>query len=113
MNEHRRNKRKAADRAIEVTNAMTGTSVGRIGNLSIDGMMMIAYAPMRADALYQFAFKLPDGHGSAHPVEIGMHEQWTEQSGGAGQYWAGFRIIDLSPDDHQRITEWIERDEQY
>lgn len=113
MNEHRRNKRKPPDRAIEVTNAMTGAPVGRIGNLSIDGMMMIAYAPVRADALYQFTFLLPDGRGASHPIEIGMHEQWTEQSGGAGQYWAGFRIIDLSPEDQARLAAWIERDEHY
>ena len=107
MNEHRRNKRKQADRAIEVMNAMTGAAMGRIGNISVDGMMMIAYTPIREDALYQISFHLPDGRGAAHPIEIGMHEQWTEQSGGAGQYWAGFRIIDISPDDQARLSDWI------
>lgn len=112
MNEHRRNKRKSADRAIEVTNAMTGAPVGRIGNLSIDGMMMIAYAPLRADALYQFGFVLPDATGGGHAIELGMHEQWTEQSGGAGQYWSGFRIVDISPEDQLRLEHWIEREER-
>ena len=113
MNEHRRNKRKQAERAIEVVDAMTGGAVGRIGNLSIDGMMMIAHAPIRSDALYQFSFVLPDGRGAGSSVEVGMHEQWTEQSGGAGQYWAGFRIIDVSREDKRRIETWIDRDERY
>ena len=113
MNEHRRNKRKQADRAIEVMNAMTGAAMGRIGNISIDGMMMIAYTPIREDALYQISFHLPDGRGHAHPIEIGMHEQWSEQSGGAGQYWVGFRIIDVSREDKRRIETWIDRDERY
>ena len=90
---------------------MTGTAMGRIGNISIDGMMMIAYTPIREDALYQISFHLPDGRGHAQPVEIGMHEQWSEQSGGAGQYWAGFRIIDISPEDHERLEAWIGREE--
>lgn len=113
MNEHRRNKRKAVDRAIEVTNAMTGVAIGRIGNISVDGMMLIAYTPMREDALYQLSFHLPDGRGASRPIEIGMHEQWTEQAGGAGQYWTGFRVIDVSPEDLQRLEAWIERDEHY
>ncbi len=112
MNEHRRNKRKSVDVPIEVTNAMTGGTIGRIGNVSVDGMMLIAYSPVRDDALYQFSFLLPDSNGG-HAIEVGMHEQWTEQTGGAGQYWAGFRIIDISPEDHQRLTEWVEADDEH
>jgi len=56
MAEHRRNKRKRADVVIQVTNAITGEILGRIGNLSADGMMLVANRPLREDALYQFRF---------------------------------------------------------
>ena len=42
-----------------VTDTMTERVVGRIGNLSETGMLLIASAPLVEDALYQFRFLLP------------------------------------------------------
>jgi hypothetical protein len=109
MVEHCRAPRKRADAIIQVSNAITGEVVGRIGNLSIDGMMLIANRPMRDDALFQFLFHLPDGNGRTQALEIGMHEQWSEPASVPGQQWAGFRIIDIGPEDQSVLTTWIER----
>lgn len=109
MNEQRRrSKRRHPDQVIHVTDAMTGGSVGRIGNLSIDGLMVIANAPLTDDALYQFAFQLPDDSGRGQPIEIGVHEQWGETAENTGQYWAGFRIIDISSADYATLARWID-----
>ena len=96
-NEQRRSKRKYVDGLVNVTNAMTGVVMGRVGNLSIDGMMMIANAPVRDDALFQVVFHVSDDHGRPVALEVGMHEQWTEPANSPGQFWAGFRIIDIAP----------------
>jgi hypothetical protein len=95
--EQRRSKRKFVDGVVHVTNAMTGVVIGRVGNLSIDGMMVIANSPVREDALFQLVFHLPDTDGRPVPMEVGVHEQWTEPASAPGQYWAGFRIIDIAP----------------
>ena len=47
-------------RTITVIDTMTDTVVGRIGNLSETGMLLIANAPLVEDALYQLRFLLPD-----------------------------------------------------
>lgn len=108
MAEHRRSQRKRAQRAIQVNNAMTGDAIGRIGNLSIDGMMMVASQPMRENALFQFTFHLPNtATGELHNVEIGVHEQWVEAANVPGQFWAGFRIIDISPEDYNVLYDWV------
>jgi len=107
MSEQRRARRKYVDGLMQVTNAMTGVVMGRVGNLSIDGMMMIANAPIRDDALFQVAFQLPDEQGRLAPLEVGMHEQWTEPANAPGQYWAGFRIIDLASRDFELIESWV------
>jgi hypothetical protein len=109
MTEHRRSKRKPPDQPIEVVNAMTGHVVGQIGNLSCDGMMLVANEPLRDDALYQFAFSLPDAGGEKNAIEVGMHEQWSEP-GGANQHWGGFRIIDISERDAELLRDWVERE---
>lgn len=112
MNEQRRrSRRKAVESVIQVVNAMTGATIGRIGNLSIDGMMVIANLPLREDALYQFIFNLPDPHGHPVPIEVGVHEQWIEHANAPGQHWAGFRIIDINARDYDLLKAWVERGE--
>jgi hypothetical protein len=108
--EHRRNKRKRADVIVQVTNALTGEVMGRVGNLSTDGMMLVANRALREDALYQFVFHLPDERGHAHPLEVGVHEQWSEPANVPGQFWAGFRFIDIGDDDFVLLSRWIGQD---
>ena len=107
--EHRRTKRKRADAIMQVTNAITGEIMGRVGNLSADGMMLIAAKPVREDALYQVIFHLPNERGHAQPVEIGVHEQWSEPANVPGQFWAGFRFIDIGEDDFAVLSRWIDQ----
>jgi len=109
MVEHRRAPRRRAEEVIQVLNTITGEAVGRIGNLSIDGMMLVCDRPAREDALYQFSFQLPDEHGQLHQLEIGLHEQWTEQASVPGQHWVGLRFIDISAEDQALLQGWLER----
>ncbi len=106
--EHRRSQRKRARHAIQVTNAITGQTVGNVGNLSIDGMLLISPQLLRDDALYQFRFPLPSGAtAQLHTLEVGVHEQWSEPANVPGQFWTGFRIIDISPEDYNVLHDWV------
>lgn len=107
MREHRRSPRRNPDVPVVVTNVITGEEIGQIGNISADGMMLIANRALVADALYQFSFALPDGRGRHLTIEIGAHEQWSERAQTPGQHWAGFRIIAITPDDLAALTHWI------
>ena len=107
MNEKRRLPRKRPDVALHVTDAMTGEVVGHIGNLSQEGMLLLAQRPIVDDALYQFMFQLPDVHGRLHPIEVGVHEQWSRPGTMRGQTWVGFRFVDIHPDDEATLTEWL------
>ncbi len=107
MNDKRRLPRKRPDVPLQVTDAMTGDVVGRIGNISRDGMMLLALRPIRDDALYQFCFHLPDPHGRLQPLEVGVHEQWSSSGTLHGQNWVGFRFIDISPEDERVLQEWL------
>jgi hypothetical protein len=106
--ENRRSRRKRAQQGIEVTDALTGQPVGYVGNLSVDGMLLIATRDVPDNALYQFYFDLPDVGGVPRRFEVGVHEQWGEPASIPGQYWAGFRIIDIAPDDRKSLTAWVD-----
>jgi len=105
--EHRRNKRKRADVIVQVTNAITGEVMGRVGNLSTDGMMLVASKPVREDALYQVSFQLPGDRGIAHNMEVGLHEMWSEPANVPGQFWAGFHFIDIGDNDQAALMHWL------
>lgn len=107
MNNKRRVARKRADVNLRVTDAMTGDVIGHLGNLSLDGMMLIAQSSINDNALYQFMFELPDAHGRLQPIEVGAHQLWSEPPTFKGQAWVGFRFIDIASDDEKILAEWL------
>jgi PilZ domain len=109
MTEHRRSPRKRAQQAIEVTNSISGEIIGYVGNLSEDGMLLISGSAVAEDALFQFQFALQNHvtNGAPQKLEIGVHEQWHEAAAVPGQFWTGFRIIDISNDDQKVLSAWV------
>lgn len=105
--DYRRAKRKRAQEAIDVIDTMTEQVVGRIGNISETGMMMLATSQLMDDALFQFRFTLPDT--GRRSVEVGSHQLWSDAANVPGQFWAGFRFIDVSPEDVTLLRNWIEQ----
>ncbi|HEY0180435.1 MAG TPA: PilZ domain-containing protein [Dokdonella sp.] len=108
MIEKRRHPRKRPEVVLQVTDAMSAEPIGRLGNLSAHGMMLIAHGAIADDALYQFTFSLPDAHGRLHPLEVGVHELWSEPARLAGHVWVGFRFIDIGADDASVLRGWLE-----
>lgn len=105
---YRRAKRRRADHDIAVTDVMTEQIVGKIGNLSESGLLLILTAPACADALYQLRFDLPCGN-RALPAEVGAHELWQDDAAAPGQVWAGFRFIDVSALSLENIRKWVDQ----
>ena len=55
-------RRQVAD-LVPVTDQMRDTVIGRLGNVSETGMLMLASTGLREDALYQLRFPLALGDG--------------------------------------------------
>ena len=108
MNDIRRNPRKPVEDHLPVQNTITNQPMGRVGNLSIDGMMLILSLRPREDALYQVSFPLPGAQGHPQPIEVGIHETWTEEASVPGQVWSGFEIIDIAEQDRQRLQRYLD-----
>ncbi len=111
MNDLRRAQRKSISGVMLVENSLNGASLGRIGNLSSTGLMLIAPRRLRENALYQVRFDLPGADGRAHAVEIGVHEQWTSAAVTPGQFWIGLRIIDIGNAEQALLDAWVRQPE--
>lgn len=99
-------RRNVAD-LVPVTDQIAERVVGRLGNISETGMLMLASVPLHEDALYQLQFSLPLADGHATPIDVGVHLLWAEPAHVAGQAWAGFRFITLSREHRKLLRGWI------
>jgi len=102
----RRQPRRRVPDTVVVIDTMTDHVVGRLGNVSETGMLLIASSPLVDDALYQLRFELGDD-GRTIPIEVGGHVLWHDGASAPGQSWCGLRFINL-PDAHRRaLREWL------
>jgi len=93
---------------VPVTDTMTAGVIGRLGNVSETGMLLIASEPLNEDALYQLRFPVPDGRGGEAPIDVGVHLLWREAAQAPGHFWAGFRFLTLEKGHRERLLQWIE-----
>lgn len=107
IDEFRRARRRRVADTILVTDAMTDSVVGRIGNLSETGMLLIASVPLVDDALYQFRFHLPTDQGREADFEFGAHLLWRDEASAPGQSWVGFRFLAVPPGQAELLKRWI------
>jgi len=104
----RRARRRQVDDTILVTDTMTETVIGQLGNLSETGMLMMASSVLPEDALFQLRFNITDATGRETPVEVGAHLLWQDQAGASGQCWSGFRFITVPESCMLLIRSWID-----
>lgn len=105
--EFRRAKRRQLSEVVQVVDSMTDEVLGRVGNLSESGMLLFSRGAGVDDALYQIHFSLTLPKGKSHQFQIGAHQLWSEPNQGSGNYWSGFRFIDIAPDDLDLLRAFI------
>lgn len=107
MTEYRRAKRRQVPHVVEVVDTMTEQVVGRIGNISETGMLLVTSHPGCDDALYQLRFKLPGNNGESWSIDVGAHQLWSDLTRPPSVYWTGFRFIDVGNEDGEHLRHWI------
>ena len=107
IDEFRRAPRRKVSDNVLVTDAMTERVVGRIGNLSETGMLLIANLPLNDDALYQLRFHLQDARGQDQPIDVGAHLVWSAPANTPGQAFAGLRFLTIDREPLERLRNWV------
>jgi len=101
--------RKLASPTATVTDLISGQAMGRVGNLSSTGMLLIGHQPPHSEALYQVGVTLPGVgslRGQSAAITLGIQEQWHEPAA-SGQTWAGYRIVAISDKDVAQLHRWL------
>lgn len=107
MKEQRKATRKIANEVLEVSDQITGTQVGRVVNISAEGLMLLSQEPILVGSVYQLDLVLQGTSDGESKVSFGAEAVWSLEATQPDSYWTGFRIIDISNDDVLRIDELI------
>jgi hypothetical protein len=107
MIEKRKSPRKVADEVLEVSDQITGTQIGRVVNISAEGLMLLSQEPIVTGSVYQLEMTLSEHDGSSRQISFGAEAVWTTEASQPESFWTGFRIIDISGDDVLSIDNLI------
>lgn len=106
--DHQRKRRRKVSDTVEVVDAMTDVVVGHLGNLSENGMLLIATSPLVDDALYQLRFNLTHSSDRSRAIEVGAHLLWQDGASVPGHIWIGLRLITVLDHQLQQLREWLD-----
>ena len=108
-NDSRRTQRRNVHEPVMVVDAMSEQIIGRLGNISESGMLLVANAPLVEDALYQLRFEIADATGRAAAIDVGAHLIWVGSANTPGQSWAGLRFLTIEESHLAILRQWIAR----
>ncbi len=78
---------------LKVFNRVTDKPMGYIGNLSLDGMMLISQLPMLVGARFDMRLKIPGQDAQVHHVDFFANCQWCQEDVTPGHYDSGFALV--------------------
>ena len=108
-NDSRRTQRRNVHEPVMVVDTMTEQVIGRLGNISESGMLLVANAPLVEDALYQLRFEITERSGRATAIDVGAHLIWVGSAHTPGQSWAGLRFLTIEESQLAVLRQWIAR----
>ena len=110
-NDSRRTQRRNVREQVMVLDTMSEQIIGRLGNISESGMLLVANAPLVEDALYQLRFEIPDSAGRSVVIDVGAHLIWVGSANTPGQSWAGLRFLTIEESQLAVLRQWVARPE--
>ena len=110
-NDSRRTQRRNVHEPVMVVDTMSEQIIGRLGNLSESGMLLVANAPLVEDALYQLRFEITEPTGRVLGIDVGAHLIWVGSANTPGQSWAGLRFLTIDEGRLDVLRQWIARPE--
>ena len=88
---------------LKVFNRITDKPMGYIGNVSLDGLMLISQLPLLVGALFDMRLKIP-GHDAPHCIDFSATCQWSREDITPGSYDSGFALV-APPGDYVEMVD--------
>lgn len=105
--EKRRLPRTRVGQAVEVFDQHTEEPIGRVVDLTVEGLMLLTPEDVPAHGIYQLVIPLPVSVEGCAQIRVGVESLWCRESNDGQNHWTGFHIIDISDEDRACIERLI------
>jgi hypothetical protein len=78
---------------LKVFNRITDKPMGSIGNVSLDGLMLISQLPILLNARFDMRLKIPGHDGQLHCIDFHATCQWCREDVTPGNFDSGFALV--------------------
>jgi hypothetical protein len=107
MIERRQLERKHLMFYSRVFDRKTGKFVGYLGDITVEGVMIISDEKIETDARYSFRMDLPEDLFPKALLNLEVESIWCQPDVDPNFYNTGFRLLDGSEEDQEIITRII------
>lgn len=108
MRRHRRFNFRHLSR-IQVTNKLSGEPMGFLGDISVEGLRLLAGQPLAVGGCYEMRLHVPEPDGQEREVDIVVICQWLRRNGERGNFEMGFALDRPSPEFTNLVAQLIVR----
>jgi hypothetical protein len=77
--------------------------LGYLVDISTEGLMVVGEAPVPVNGLFQIDIELPTTLNGTRVLRLGVECLWCRNADDPDRFWAGFHLIDISPDDQRTL----------
>lgn len=88
---------------LKVFNRITDKPMGYIGNVSLDGLLLISQLPLLVGARFDMRLKIP-GHAAPRYIDFSATCQWSREDVTPGYYDSGFALV-APPGDYVEMVD--------
>ncbi len=99
MRKHRRRPRKNTPHLVNALDLETGKSLGRVVDITADGMMLVTEAPIEIGCVIKTRLVLPVMVQARTDVHVEAEAVWCKQDSNPDYYKIGFHFLNLPGED--------------
>lgn len=94
---------------LAVYDSDTGEMLGRLSDLTHEGLMVISSLPLAVDRIYNLRVELPEALDDAMALEFVARSCYCHPDINAEYHDTGFQIVDVSTAHIDTVREWVSR----
>lgn len=101
--------RKKMFKEMVLFNRETGSNIGRLLNISIDGFKLVTRQALEEGKRFQLSVILPEQISGVSTLSFNARNVWIQEQDQAGEYHVGFQYIDLNEANQNIVKALLEK----